>query len=105
MKSFDHLKHTGSEDLDPRLFIACINSHDYSDALRILAGQGCKLATTEVTENLHTGLEEQDEATLEFEAFEYIGEYMAFCGGADLMPQTLRRVTLAVLELSKRRLF
>lgn len=102
MKSFDHLKHTGNEDLDPRIFIACINSHDYRDALRVLAGQGCQLATIDVTESTCTGLEAQDTVTVELQALLYIGEYMAFCGGADAMPKTLERVTQAVQELMKR---
>lgn len=102
MASFDHLKHTGSEDLDPRLLIACLNGHDFRDALRILAGQGSALAKTDLEKNMRTGLEDQDATTVELQALRYIGEYMAFAGGAAAMPDTLEKITLAVLELMKR---
>ncbi|CNF61767.1 hypothetical protein [Yersinia similis] len=103
MKSFDHLKHTDSEDLDPRLLIACINGHDYRDAMRILAGQGCRLAAQTVTAKTQTGFADQDTATIELEAYRYTGEYLAFCGGAESMPETLERITQAVQELMKRK--
>ena len=35
MKSFDHLKHTSDENLDPRLLAACITGNDYRDARKI----------------------------------------------------------------------
>lgn len=103
MKSFNHLKHTGDEDLDPRLLIACITGHDYSDAMKILAGQGCRLAAKTVTANTNTGFEDHNTASIELKAFREIGEYLAFCGGAEAMPETLERITQAVQELIKRR--
>ncbi|OFC63577.1 hypothetical protein [Candidatus Erwinia dacicola] len=102
MKSFDHLKHTGSEYLDPRLLIACITGHSYRDAMKILAGQGCHLAAKTVTVNTQTGFADQESATVELEAFREIREYLAFCGGAEAMPHTLERITQAVQELMKR---
>lgn len=103
MKSFDHLKHTGDENLDPRLLASCITGHDYCDAMKILAGQGCRLAAKNVMVNTQPGLADQDTATIEFEAYREIGEYLAFCGGAKAMPETLEHITQAVQELMKRR--
>lgn len=102
MKSFDHLKHTGDEELDPRLLAACITGHDYRDAIKILAGQGCCLAAKSVTMNTQTGFADQETAIVELEVYREIGEYLAFCGGAEAMPDTLGRITHAVQELMKR---
>ncbi|HHJ4582529.1 TPA: hypothetical protein ACQJXY_004968 [Citrobacter freundii] len=103
MKSFNHLKHSGDEDLDPRLLIACITGHDYSEAIKILAWQGCRLAAQTVTAITETGFADHDTANIELMAFREIGEYLAFCGGAEAMPETLGRITQAVQELMKRR--
>ncbi|MBP2170742.1 hypothetical protein J2125_003934 [Erwinia toletana] len=102
MKSFDHLKHTGDENLDPRLLITCFNGHDYRDAMTILAGQGCRLASEAVTSKTQTGFADRDTVAVELEACRYTGEYLAFAGGAEAMLETLERITRAVQELMKR---
>ena len=78
---------------------AYITAHDYKDALKILREQK-KLGDNKVS--YFKKLYEVSVKDIDHEAYQLIGEYLAYCGGSGGIDDTFLRIKELVLELQKR---
>lgn len=93
-----HLKHLECSEYSPLLLSACLSSHDYNDALKVLKHQGLNLNNVKI----HEEFKVMENDRLELFGHQFVGEYLAYCGGENAMSEYLEKIGMIVLELQAR---